>query len=396
MLQLSCPLRGDTMPNQYSRRVWFEAAAASVAGSCLAPALRAGPSAIVSVAKCASYGPALVPLMAKMFDQVGGLARLVNGKTVAIKLNLTGSPDYRLGNLPAGMAQWIHPSVVGAVVHLMGRAGARRIRLLESPWSTSEPVEEYMLQANWDVDAIRLAAPRVEFENTGNLGTGRDYVRFPVPNGGLLFPAYDLNHSYRDCDVFVSLAKLKEHKTTGITLAMKNCFGVTPCTIYGDHAPVDEAGVEPRGGRGLLHNGNRQPAKCSPAEKDPSSPRQGGYRVPRVVADLVAARPVDLSIIDGIHSMAGGEGPWSGDCRPVKPELLVVGTNVVSTDAVGTVLMGFDPMADRGTAPFENCDSTLRLAESLGAGARDLNRIEIAGIPIRDAVFPFRGRPVAR
>jgi hypothetical protein len=58
--------------------------------------------------------------------------------------------------------------------------------------------------------------------------------------------------------------------------------------------------------------------------------------------------------------------------------------------------MGFDPMADRGTAPFENCDSTLRLAESLGAGARDLNRIEIAGIPIRDAVFPFRGRPVAR
>jgi hypothetical protein len=246
------------MQNQYSRRVWFEAAAASVAGSCLAPALRAGPSAIVSVAKCAGYGPALVPLMAKMFDQVGGLARLVNGKTVAIKLNLTGSPDYRLGNLPAGMAQWIHPSVVGAVVHLMGRAGARRIRLLESPWSTSEPVEEYMLQANWDVDAIRLAAPRVEFENTGNLGTGRDYVRFPVPNGGLLFPAYDLNHSYRDCDVFVSLAKLKEHKTTGITLAMKNCFGVTPCTIYGDHAPVDEAGVEPRGGRGLLHNGNRQ------------------------------------------------------------------------------------------------------------------------------------------
>ncbi len=384
------------MPNQYSRRVWFEAAAASVAGSCLAPALRAGPSAIVSVAKCAGYGPALVPLMAKMFDQVGGLARLVNGKTVAIKLNLTGSPDYRLGNLPAGMAQWIHPSVVGAVVHLMGRAGARRIRLLESPWSTSEPVEEYMLQANWDVDAIRLAAPRVEFENTGNLGTGRDYVRFPVPNGGLLFPAYDLNHSYRDCDVFVSLAKLKEHKTTGITLAMKNCFGVTPCTIYGDHAPVDEAGVEPRGGRGLLHNGNRQPAKCSPAEKDPSSPRQGGYRVPRVVADLVAARPVDLSIIDGIHSMAGGEGPWSGDCRPVKPELLMVGTNVVSTDAVGTALMGFDPMADRGTAPFENCDSTLRLAEALGAGARDLNRIEIAGIPIRDAVFPFRGRPVAR
>jgi uncharacterized protein (DUF362 family) len=337
-----------------------------------------------------------VPRLATMFDQIGGLGRLVAGKTVAVKLNLTGSPDYRLGHLPAGRAQWVHPSVVGAVVYLIGRAGARRIRLLESPWSTSEPVEEYMLQANWDVDAIRLAAPRVEFENTGYLGSGKSYIRFVVPQGGLLFPAYDLNHSYMDCDVFVSLAKLKEHKTTGVTLAMKNCFGMIPCTIYGDGSPEDEPGREPSGGRGLFHNGKRQPAKPALPEKDPSSPRQGGYRVPRAVADLVAARPVHLAIIDGIHTMAGGEGPWIPGCRAVAPNLLVVGNNVVSTDAVAMALMGFNPLADRGEPPFENCDNTLRLAESLGAGTRDLGRIEIAGTAIRDAVFPFRARRAAR
>ena len=68
-----------------------------------------------------------------------------------------------------------------------------------------------------------------------------------MPGGGLVYPAYDLNHSYEDCDVFVSLAKLKEHYSAGVTLSMKNCFGITPCTIYGDAAPVDE--TEPRAHR---------------------------------------------------------------------------------------------------------------------------------------------------
>jgi hypothetical protein len=52
--------------------------------------------------------------------------------------------------------------------------------------------------------------------------------------------------------------------------------------------------------------------------------------------------------------------------------------------------MGFDPMADRGTPPFENCDSTLRLAEELGLGTRDLRRIEVHGLAIREARFNIR------
>ena len=51
----------------------------------------------------------------------------------------------------------------------------------------------------------------------------------------------------------------------------------------------------------------------------------------------------------------------------------------MATDAVGAALMGFDPMAERGTAPFETCDSTLQLAEQLGVGTRDLNQIEVVG-----------------
>jgi hypothetical protein len=56
-------------------------------------------------------------------------------------------------------------------------------------------------------------------------------------------------------------------------------------------------------------------------------------------------------------------------------------------------VMGFDPMADRGTAPFETSDSTLRLAEELGVGTRDLSQIEVVGTPIKEAVFKFREVP---
>jgi hypothetical protein len=52
--------------------------------------------------------------------------------------------------------------------------------------------------------------------------------------------------------------------------------------------------------------------------------------------------------------------------------------------------MGFDPMAERGAAPFEKSDNTLRLAEQLGLGTRDLKRIEVLGVPIAQARIDFR------
>jgi uncharacterized protein (DUF362 family) len=365
---------------------------AGAAAFCAARRLTAAPTpaAPVAVAKCPDYGPQLLPAMQKMFDQLGGLDRIVRNKTVAIKVNLTGSPTYRLGYAALEDTHYTHPRVIAAAVHLMGRAGARRIRILESPWATADPIEEYILQANWEPRDILNAAPNVEFENTNWLGRAKKYSRFTVPHGGHIFPAFDLNHSYEDCDAFVSIAKMKDHVTAGVTLSMKNCFGITPCTIYGEGAGADGPSETPKGGRSMFHSGHRQPAKGSPPENDPKTPREGGYRVPRIVADIVAARPIHLAIIEGIRTMAGGEGPWTGPgLRVVSPGVLVAGTNCVSTDAVAMSVMDYDPMADRGTPPFETCDSTLRLAEELGVGTRDLQRIEVTGTPIAQARFSF-------
>lgn len=118
--------------------------------------------------------------------------------------------------------------------------------------------------------------------------------------------------------------------------------------------------------------------------------RKLGYGVPTTVADLVAARPIHLAIIDGIRTQARGETAGVRGAVPVAPGVLIAGTNCVCTDAVGMAVMGFDPLADRGKAPFERSDSTLRLAESLGVGTRDLSRIEVIGTPIAQVRFDFR------
>jgi uncharacterized protein (DUF362 family) len=278
------------------------------------------------------------------------------------------------------------------MVHVLGRAGAKRIRLVESCWASAGPLEEYLLDSGWNVRTLQSAAPKVEFVNTNASGKSKQYARFKVPGGGYVFPAYELNTAYRDTDVFMSMAKLKNHATCGVTLAMKNIFGITPASIYGDDAGADEPNETPQKGRvDTCHFGKRQPSKAALPEIDPASSREPEYRMPRITAELVAARPIDISFIDGVETITGGEGPWIRGLKYVRPGVFILGTNPVTTDAVGTAVMGYDPRAKRGTAPFTKCDNTLLLAEELGVGTADLKRIEVIGAAVADVKFRFPG-----
>ena len=117
---------------------------------------------------------------------------------------------------------------------MVATPGARRVRFVESSWASAGPLEDAMLDSGWNVRQLTSAAQGVEFENTNALGKGKKYATFKVPGSAYMYPAYDLNHSFEDTDVFVSLAKLKNHATCGVTLSMKNCFGSLPASIYGD------------------------------------------------------------------------------------------------------------------------------------------------------------------
>lgn len=350
---------------------------------------RSAPATPVAIAKAASYDEDITARLNTMFDQLGGIEKLVKNKTVTVKLNLTGAPTNRMqGRLPQ-FTHWAHPALAGAAAHLFDRAGARRVRFVESGANTTVPLEEFIAKADWDVKALQNAARVVEFENTVNLGKGKKYVRMQVGPGAYMFPAWDVNQVYADTDVFVSMAKLKNHAICGVTLSMKNLYGCTPASIYGTDAGEDEPNENPRTARNAVgHAGTRAPSKCSPGELAFGANHDPGYRMPRVVSDLVAAMPIHLSIIDGIESIAGAELPRPGT-RPVKPGVLIAGMNPVCTDTVAAAVMGYNPRASRGEPGFPRCDNQLVLAEQRGLGSCDLKLIEVRGTSIAQALYKY-------
>jgi uncharacterized protein (DUF362 family) len=359
------------------------------------PQLRAAPpkpSSPVSIARCKAYdADAVLKQLGVMMDQLGGLAKLVAGKTVAVKVNLTGDVHQPALGLPGGRTYHVHPSVVQATATLLDRAGARRIRFLECTYQL-EPFEKYLREAGWDLDTLGAMKAAVEYEDTRNMGKGTKYHEVKVPWGGSLFPAYHLNHSYVDCDVYISLAKLKNHATAGVTMGIKNNFGITPPALYSHHEPNEKA----RSARvAVFHTGAERPADGLPQEVDPKSPRRPTYRVPRHTVDSIGIRPIDLTIIDGIETVSGGEGPWLSELALQKPGLLLAGRNPVCTDAVGTAVMGYNPMAAPATGPFPG-DNHLAMAADLGIGTHDPKEIEVVGLSIQQALHPFRWEPRER
>lgn len=373
-----------------TRREWLTAVTAAGAASSIGRAAENAPAAPVSIAKVPSYDGDLAASLNTMFDQIGGLSGLVKNKTVTIKVNMTGPASMRFHGLPLASTHYTHPKLMAAAAHLMDRAGARRIRFVEGS-SALGTLEESMAASGWDVAALRSAAKTVEFENTNNLGTGKRYARLMVPSDPHIYPGFDFNRAYEETDVYVSMAKLKNHAICGVTLSMKNTFGAIPVSIYGGDAGMDEPNERARSNRAAVgHNGRRQPSKSAPQELNFGANHDPGYRMPRVVADLAAARPIHLAIIDGIETTAGGEGPWIQSVRAIKPGVLIAGVNPVCTDTVATAVMGYDPRAARGKAPFPECDNTLMLAEGHGIGTTDLRRIEVRGVPIDRAMFRFQ------
>src|ERR1051325_1436804 len=127
-----------------NRRQFLTAAGGGISAGLRGPAARAAaaPAAPVAIGRCRSYGQEYLAATEKMFDQLGGLGRLVRNKTVTIKINLTGGETTRQDHLPAGRTIWTNPLTVGAVIHLLNKAGARRIRVVEGAWAWPASLEE--------------------------------------------------------------------------------------------------------------------------------------------------------------------------------------------------------------------------------------------------------------
>jgi len=114
-----------------------------------------------------------------------------------------------------------------------------------------------------------------------------------------------LPHTVLDCDLLVSLLKMKTHHWAGATLAMKNLFGVVPGGVYGWP-------------KNVLHWAG----------------------IPESIVDLHHLFPRQFAIVDGIVGMEGN-GPIQGTPKAVG--VLVAGDDVAGVDATCCRIMGLNP-----------------------------------------------------
>ena len=192
--------------HEVSRRDWLAGAAGMAPAGTARGQTRPAPASPVAIAHCRAYDATFDQALASALDRIGGVGSLVKGKTVTVKLNLTGNIT-RFPNRP-DLPYRNDPAAVLSFARQIARAGATRIRLIESFFPAKQELELWA-RYGLDVNAINNVGCKVEWENTQNVGQARQYTRMRGPWGGYIFPAFDLNHSFADGDVYMSLSKLK-------------------------------------------------------------------------------------------------------------------------------------------------------------------------------------------
>ena len=253
----------------------------------------------------------------------------VRGRRVVLKPNLVEFD-------PRGVVN-THPALVAATVSVLRSLGARDVIVAEGPGHRRDT--EYLLDASGLGAVLRDVGASYVDLNTDRLRS------VTVPSRFTRLGRLHLPETVLGADLLVSMPKLKTHHWAGVTLSLKNMFGVVPGAVYGWP-------------KNVLH-------------------WQG---IENSILDVNAALPIRrFDIVDGILGMEGN-GPIQGDARPVG--VLVFGDDPVAVDATCARLMRVDPtrvgyLAEAarflGNAEAERVE---QIGERLEAHAQDFRVID--------------------
>jgi uncharacterized protein (DUF362 family) len=213
----------------------------------------------------------------------------VAGKSVLLKPNLV---DFILG-APINT----HPLLITAAVECFRRLGAKKVIVGEGPGHQRDT--QLVLEMSGLAQHLRdLRIPFVDLnrDDVSKVRLRADYSRLKH----LWLPRTVLS-----ADFIVSMPKVKTHHWNGVTLSMKNMFGVVPGVKYGWP-------------KNLLH-----------------------WRgIQQCIVDLVATVPIHFVITDAIACMEGN-GPLMGTARRL--DRIVLSDDPVAADATCARLMGLVP-----------------------------------------------------
>ncbi len=169
-----------------------------------------------------------------------------------------------------------------------------------------------------------------------NLRREKDRVTLQIPSAETL-KEIEVPRIVVDSAI-INAAKLKTHSNTGVTLGMKNMFGLLPDKMKFKYH---------------LRNINK------------------------VIVDINTVLRPKFTIIDGFFALEGA-GPVSG--TPVKMDLLIAGKDVVATDATACRVMDIDP-----TEIYH-----IKRAYEKGFGEIDKAKISVVGSEIDEIKRRFK------
>lgn len=261
--------------------------------------------------------------------------KLAKAKRIGIKFN-QDKPVERWVFFEGQLQQLVSAKVARATLRLLReRTDAEIIH---------SDVSFYGMYEGTDPLASGTVLPLLkEFGVTHVDATKPPYRTVSVPGGGQMFRQYVLPESSLDVDEFISVAKMKNHAFMGVTMSLKNLFGLMP--------------GEPEGHtRTYFHH---------------------LVRMPYMLADLGRIYNPALNIVDALIGQAGREWGNGRDESPTQiPNTLLVGDHTIATDACGAYLMGHDPQSDWLTPPFHRDRNSLRVAAEQGFGTVNLDEID--------------------
>ena len=247
------------------------------------------------IAKVSGYDADLGAVIASGLKELRVKPEEIRGKRILLKPNLI-EPHAGSGHINT------HPVVVHGAAEAFLRLGASRVVVAEGAGNCRDSL--LILEESGLRDV--LVQDRIPFIDL-NYDDG-----YRVANAGrnTRLANLTLPITLRQVDWVVSVAKMKTHHWAGVTLSMKNLFGLMPGIYYGWP-------------KNVLHWEGIIPS----------------------ILDINATVPPHFAIVDGIVGMEG-DGPIMG--TPKKAGILVMGRNPLAVDATGARTMGIDP----GKVPY--------------------------------------------
>jgi uncharacterized protein (DUF362 family) len=244
---------------------------------------------------------------------LGGIERFVrSGDDVIVKPNIC--VDYH----PPEYAATTNPTVVASLVTLCLGAGARRVRVMDTPFGGT-PESAYAVSGI--EEAVRAAGGEMEV-----MGPVK-FAEFVIPNGQDI-TAWEIYRDVVEADVLINVPVAKHHSLARLSLGGKNLLGVV------------------------------------------TKPNQFHRNLGQRVADLASLVRPTLTVVDAVRILTT-HGPTGGSLNDVQQaDTVIASHDLVAADAWTATLFG------KTGADI----AYVKAAAEMGLGTMDLDSVKVEEI----------------